>query len=172
MRLFIAINFSDDTKKRLLQAIDIIILNSVKGNFTRTENLHLTLVFIGECPPKQLPAIQDVIDSVTFNPFTLTFDCLGKFAKDGGDICWIGLKMNNTLQLLQKALNNGLVSKGFFIEQRHYKPHITLGREVVLRTELGKIESFSQEANSIDLMKSEHINGKLVYTKIYSKKIM
>jgi len=172
MRLFIAINFYKETKNRLLQAIEGLKLNSVKGNFTRSENLHLTLVFIGECQTKQLTAIQEVIDSVTFNPFTLTFDCLGKFAKEGGGICWVGIKMNNTLQMLQKTLTNGLVNKGFFMEQRHYKPHITLGREVVLKAELGRIEPFSQEVDCIDLMKSEHINGKLTYSKIYSKKIM
>jgi len=171
MRLFIAINFSDETKSRLLKAIDGLKAISQKGNFTRPDNLHLTLVFIGECQPKQLPAIQEVIDSVTIKPFTLTFDCMGKFAKDGGDICWISLKKSDTLQVFQKTLNNGLVSKGFFIEQRHYKPHITLGREVVLKAELGTVEPFSQEVDSIDLMKSEYVNGKLTYSKIYTKKI-
>ena len=44
MRLFIAINFDDKIKDELCLLIDKLKNYSVSGNFTKRENLHLTLV--------------------------------------------------------------------------------------------------------------------------------
>ena len=48
MRLFIAINFSPSFKKAILSSAQQLRDRGVRGNFTREENLHLTLAFIGE----------------------------------------------------------------------------------------------------------------------------
>jgi 2'-5' RNA ligase len=48
MRLFITINFNDDTRSRLLALRDELRGKSKHGRFTLPENLHLTLAFIGE----------------------------------------------------------------------------------------------------------------------------
>ena len=48
MRLFIAINFDDSFKTGLLNIINTLKRNGIKGNFTLSDNLHLTLVFLGE----------------------------------------------------------------------------------------------------------------------------
>ena len=50
LRLFISVNCDDKVKKQLLSVQDKIKAQSVKGNFSLPENLHLTLVFIGETP--------------------------------------------------------------------------------------------------------------------------
>jgi len=166
MRLFIAINFTDETKTKLLKVIDSLKAISRKGNFTKRENLHLTLVFLGECPPQKVSAIKQVIESVSFTPFTICFDIIGKFTRDGGDIYWIGVQRNDILQSLQKDLNDRLLGKGFEIERREYKPHITLGREVVVGSAPLQVEPFTQEVSGIDLMKSDRVNGVLVYSRL------
>lgn len=48
MRLFIAIEFTDLVKKHLANEIKLLKNYSSSGNFTLVENLHLTLVFLGE----------------------------------------------------------------------------------------------------------------------------
>lgn len=49
MRLFAALQLSEDMKSALADtAAELAKLG--KGRFTRTENLHLTLAFIGETP--------------------------------------------------------------------------------------------------------------------------
>ena len=50
MRLFIAIRLSDDMRRALLAAQDALRKRGVRGNYTKPENLHLTLAFIGEYP--------------------------------------------------------------------------------------------------------------------------
>ena len=55
------------------------------------------------------------------------------------------------------------------LEKRKYSPHITLAREVVTDIKPWTIEPFSEKVNTIELMKSEHINGKLTYTAMFSR---
>jgi 2'-5' RNA ligase len=63
MRLFVAINFNDDTRSRLLALGEEIRSHSVRGNFSAPENLHLTLAFLGECDPQQTAAAKAAIDA-------------------------------------------------------------------------------------------------------------
>ncbi|MCL2299710.1 MAG: RNA 2',3'-cyclic phosphodiesterase [Firmicutes bacterium] len=169
MRLFIAINFDDKTKARLLQCQESLRQASVDGNFTRPENLHLTLVFLGEAPPGRVPEIQRVMESAPAGPFSLQFEGIGKF----GDTWWVGIRQNPMLTGLYDHLSQGLKAAGFSIESRPFKPHLTLAREVILRpgASLEKSAPFVTQVAAIHLMKSERINGKLTYTSIYEKKL-
>jgi len=47
MRLFIAINFNEKIKDRLCEMQGQLKAQTYAGNFSRRENLHLTLVFLG-----------------------------------------------------------------------------------------------------------------------------
>ena len=55
MRLFIAINFNTETCTQLLALRDELRIESQRGSFTAPENLHLTLVFLGECDEDRPP---------------------------------------------------------------------------------------------------------------------
>ncbi|MDR1042323.1 MAG: RNA 2',3'-cyclic phosphodiesterase, partial [Clostridiales Family XIII bacterium] len=48
MRLFIAINFSEEIKDALCETIADLRDASRRGRYTHRDNLHLTLAFIGE----------------------------------------------------------------------------------------------------------------------------
>ena len=50
MRLFIAITLSDAMKDALIDVQNTMYEHGVRGNYTKEENLHLTLAFIGEYP--------------------------------------------------------------------------------------------------------------------------
>ena len=169
MRLFIAINFDDETKARLLQCQESLRQVSAGGNFTRPENLHLTLVFLGETLPGRVRDIQRVMDCAPAGPFALQFEGMGKF----GDTWWVGIRQDPALAGLYNHLSQGLKSAGFPIESRPFKPHLTLAREVILRPGASpeKPESFTAQAAAIHLMKSERINGRLTYTSIFEKQL-
>ena len=170
MRLFIAINFDDEVKAKLLRAQSALRQVAASGNFTRLENLHLTLVFLGETSPGRVGEIRRVMDAAPTRPFTLRFEGIGKF----GDTCWVGIQSNPTLAGLYNHLAQGLKTAGFPIESRPFKPHLTLAREIRLResTVVAQAEGFPAEVRAIHLMKSERINGKLIYTSIYEKQII
>ena len=166
MRLFIAINFNNETRSQLLALCDELRGKSERGRYSLPENLHLTLAFLGECDTKQTAAVKSVLDAVNFEHFDITIDCVGRFKRDGGDIWWAGVRENKVLSELQRKLTSGLCSQGFHLDKRKYSPHITLAREVVTDMKPWSIEPFGETVSRIDLMKSERINGKMTYTSI------
>jgi len=177
MRLFIAINFDENVKERIIDVREELRANSRQGNFTRDENLHLTLVFLGEVPGSQVGVIENIMEEIEEEPFELKFDKLGCFKRDqGGDLWWIGCEKSKALAAVQRQLSDSLRKAGFKIEKRAFKPHLTLGREVVVHGS-GKIfgsgslegDPVKAEVGQISLMLSERINGKLTYTSLYEK---
>jgi 2'-5' RNA ligase len=168
MRLFIAINFTFDTCERLIALREELRARSRRGNFSRDENLHLTLVFLGECDAGQAADAKAAMDAVAFEPFDVAIDRVGRFKRDGGDIWWAGLREDAPLTGLQRGLSERLRQAGFALESRKYSPHITLGREVVTDYAPHQIEPFGETVSAIELMKSEHIGGKLTYTAIHA----
>ena len=173
MRLFIAINFSDEIKATIAEVRDGLRKSALRGNFTTDENLHLTLVFLGECDFRQTESVQAVMNDATFSEFTLILDKSGYFKRDSGNTWWIGLKENRSISVLQTELTKRLIQKGFVLKNHKYTPHITIGREVKMPAGFMKpeVRQVTFNITSIELMKSEHINRKLVYTPVYSKTI-
>jgi 2'-5' RNA ligase len=167
MRLFIAINFNKETRARLLALRDELQSRSERGNFTLPENLHLTLAFIGEVSPKKIDKIKAILETVTFEPFEVTINRLGTFTR--GTLWYAGLHESKPLMDIQHEITHKLALCGFEMDGRKYTPHITLGSEVITDTTPWQIEPFGETVSSIDLMKSERVNGKLTYTTIYTK---
>jgi len=167
MRLFIAINLNEETKRQLIAFRDELRSNSQYGNFSKPENLHLTLVFLGECSPMQTATVKSVMNNVHFEPFELTIEGIGRFRRDGGDTWWAKVCENKSLSDLHRNLTDRLIAAGFSLDRRKFSPHITLGREVVTDFQPKQIAAFGETVSSIELMKSERINGKLTYTVIH-----
>ncbi|HYE67318.1 MAG TPA: RNA 2',3'-cyclic phosphodiesterase [Anaerovoracaceae bacterium] len=177
MRLFIAINLTSDIKDYLMAAIQELKKEAFKGNFTRRENLHLTLVFLGELSEEKTGIIKSAMDRINGEPFLLSISGFGKFKRNSGDIHWAGVDKSEALIMIQKQLIAELEKTGFSLENREFAPHLTLGREVRLADPSGNIyESLptaKQEMNvsRISLMKSERINEKLIYSEIYGREL-
>ncbi len=169
MRLFIAINFDDSTKEQII-GVQKQLRDFGRGNFSRPENLHLTLAFLGEITPNRVPAVRRAMDDTTILPMELTFDHMGRFSR-GGDIWWLGLAENPKLLELQALLSRNLKNQGFTVESRRFSPHITLARQVRLKSEPDPkklLGPFSAKVDTMSLMLSEHVGGKLTYTEQYS----
>lgn len=172
MRLFIAAGFDETTKAALSEAAKRLEEHAISGNFTRRENMHLTLAFIGET--QKLSLIKETMNGITASPFTLRMRGLGSFERAGGDILWLGVETCAALIRLQAELAHALREKGFPIERRRFRPHLTLGREAVLNEAFSRKEwertvgMLCQRVTQIDLMESKRTGGKLVYTCLYS----
>ena len=180
MRLFIAINFNDNTKRELIALRDELQSCCEQGRFSAPENLHLTLAFLGECEAKQTSALKVVMDEIRFDPFPITIERVGRFRRDGGKqglpaksiaTWWAGVQESKPLAKLHGDLTDKLITAGFTLDKRKFNPHITLGREIVTNAMPWTVEPFGEIVTSIELMKSERINGKLTYTAIYRRKV-
>ena len=77
MRLFIAIAFPDKIKDRLKAGMDDLLRQGVRASWSRRENLHLTLEFLGEldsdkeaiaASPEGFAAEKGIFSGWAFNP--------------------------------------------------------------------------------------------------------
>ena len=168
LRLFIAINFDHNTKQKILE-VQSHLKAKGKGRFTTEENLHLTLAFLGETKEECLPELKALLDSIPVPEMNLIFSSIGCFRNDS-ELWWIGIKDNSSLISLQKGITEKLREKGFWFDSKRFKPHITLAREM----HIGRIDTtdllpiqFHTTVNSVSLMLSERVNGRLRYTELY-----
>jgi len=170
MRLFYAICFNSFIKKSILEHIWELKENSKTGNFTDPDNLHLTLAFIGETnkPDKAIEAAK----CINVPSFSITLDKPGFFRNGKTQIRWIGIEKNIQLENLHIQLVNSLKNCGLFIDNRRFLPHITVGRQVIMRSKpILYTQKPKMKVNKISLMRSDKKEGRLIYTKIYEKEL-
>jgi 2'-5' RNA ligase len=171
MRLFTAINFDDNIKDALSAAISELKARGIRGTFTLRENLHLTLVFLGETP--RVSDVKAAMDKLSFWPFEIEISGLGSFHSG---ILWCGIKQNPALSNIHARLNASLRQTGFKTDTRPFAPHLTICRETIFPpgtsadTYAALIPNLRQRVSHISLMKSERIDGKMKYTEIHRTK--
>jgi RNA 2',3'-cyclic 3'-phosphodiesterase len=172
MRLFIAIDL-DKNIKAYLENIEIELKHyCIKGSFTNTANFHITLAFLGELEESNVSKVIKAMENSAskFTPFVLTIDKLGNFNKCNSNILWIGTKCSEKLTSLHKKICFSLKNQGIAFDEKPLKPHITIGRQVILNKEIAEIANILNldnqmeiPVNSITLIESKRINGKLIY---------
>lgn len=166
MRLFIAVNFTDSFQAALLDVIRQLQEHGATGNFTRRENLHLTLAFIGES--NNVAAVQRTLERISIAPFSLQLGEAGQF----NDLYWVGLKKSPPLARLAEFLRKDLLAQGFSIDRKPFRPHITIARQVQLDTPIHlSVAPTAMDVERVSLMCSERVNGRLTYTELYAKKL-
>jgi 2'-5' RNA ligase len=92
------------------------------------ENLHLTLVFLGDCPEPELEAAHDGFDALRERGFALSLQGLGLFGKDRPRVAWAGVSPSPELMHLQAKVETIARRAGCPIDARKFLPHVTLGR--------------------------------------------
>ena len=94
--------------------------------------LHVTLAFLGEQPAERLEVLTDVGATAAgaSKPGVLRLGTAGSFgAKRTPRVLWVDLSGDvESLLGLQKRLDEGLRQAGFALEDRSFRPHITLAR--------------------------------------------
>jgi len=100
--------------------------------WVNTENIHVTLKFLGNIPFKQVEEIAKAIEEASkrIPPFHLEISGLGAFPNiNRPRVIWVGIRgeMNN-LQKLQQNIDSALAPFGFAKEERPFIPHLTLAR--------------------------------------------
>lgn len=175
MRLFVAIALSREIRERLDGVIDALQSCCESGRATQSGNLHLTLAFLGETAPERIGRIREAVDRVSSPPFFLHIGGIGYFRREGGDIFWAGVERSEALTGLHRQLYSALQERGFPLEKRSFRPHLTLMRQAVLKQEydhsLLVVPAMKMRVETIRLMKSERPGGRLVYTPLYVRSL-
>jgi RNA 2',3'-cyclic 3'-phosphodiesterase len=142
-RTFIAIELSPDVRARAVQHIASLRRDvpEVRASFSREDNLHLTLKFLGNVRVADIPKISDAVERATstVSPFELEFSSCGTFPPHGRpSVLWIGARSagalptdatrSSNLDRLYSAIEEELAAAGFARESRPFHPHLTIAR--------------------------------------------
>lgn len=122
-RLFFALWPDDEVRQRLATAARQWSRRPVAEN-----NLHMTLLFLGDCTPERRACYCAAAAGVEAERFTLVLDFLGGRARSG--IQWLGSSETpDALLRLVGELSRALQGCGFEPEKRHFLAHVTLSRK-------------------------------------------
>ncbi len=130
-RSFIAIPLPSLLKKRLTELQQRLAGQLPAMRWSAVDNLHLTLVFLGDQSEETLEQIAVSMLSVGRLRAGFRVGCrgLGSFpARHRARVLWLGLEPTSPLVKLQQQLSTELVRCGIPKEQRPFNPHLTLGR--------------------------------------------
>lgn len=170
MRVFVALELEQTVKKQLAAVQEKLRPYVQKGNFSRLENFHITLRFLGEHTPYEIDEILRCMQKTVSccSAFLLEAYMLGCFHKKR-DICYAAVREHPKLQFIYRVLQDELWSSRLISQKESYIPHITLAREIVWKMpyeqvlERIEINPLSICVNGLSLMESTRIDGHLCY---------
>jgi 2'-5' RNA ligase len=134
IRAFIAIEMPNEVAKELEEAKRDLSQRLPSGGvkWVKSENIHLTLRFLGNVAQQRLVDIYEGLDQVAAESgrFTLNLADLGCFPNPRRPrVIWIGLGCKtNQLGIVQNKVSQMLLPMGWEEEGRNFHPHLTLGR--------------------------------------------
>lgn len=168
MRCFIGINFNEEAMRKMNVLAYSLAKNGIKGNFVRSNNVHLTLLFLGDLDDYDLEKVEQIMDTISFDSFSVRLTKLTKLR----DIIVLEAEKTKELLALQKEISckikeecPNLIKAN--VNQEYY-PHVTLAREN--NDEIFKDVDIVSDVDSIYLFSSEMYNGGVLYKKQYERK--
>lgn len=131
-RVFIAVNFPENTKRRLLDLQQQF--SHLPIRFTKRNSLHVTIVFIGYVDDDELARLCNFVKEFGL----LHAPCMLEFRKvvygprfESPRMIWVEGEKSEALHVLVRGLQDGIEKlhiRGFRRERRDFTLHITLGR--------------------------------------------
>lgn len=179
MRLFFAVNVTPDVTRGIRDAIGRFPVENPPWRWVQSDNLHITLKFLGEMAP---PAVPDLVSAAghacaQLRPFELSFGRFGAFPNMRAPrVLFYGADRGaEELKRLAGSLETALHQRlGIERERRPFQSHITVAR---IKTPLSReisamlvtvppLEGLSMEIGSISLMHSELLRSGAVYRQV------
>ena len=166
MRLFIAINLSDEIKESLMDIQNTMRTYGIRGNETVSDNMHLTLAFIGEYDdPYQ---VKRIVESIEIKPFEIKLRGIGAFR----DLWWVGIENSAPLEAVTRRLRRALAEAEIPFDRKKFNPHITIIRKAkgrlsdVPEDEISSHFGASMTVDHISLMRSDRGKNGMIYTEL------
>ena len=130
-RIFIALKVeAGNTLLNMISALKSGLKNdSIK--WTNPDNIHITLAFLGDTDEKKIkPIISMLYDRCReASKFELSIKGAGVFRNlHDPRIIWTGIEPSDELIKLNAVVMNGLKEFDIKLEDRPFKPHLTIGR--------------------------------------------
>ena len=135
MRLFVALEICAVVRDNLAALIKefrelSLQVADKRPHWVRSENLHVTLKFIGEVAEAKVDGIRGALSTVhADSQLELGFYGLSFFPNESRPtVLWTGLEASTNLQTLAGDIDRVLATQGVASEKRAFVPHLTLAR--------------------------------------------
>ena len=126
-RLFVAVALPEPVRAAL-----VALAQPLQGvTWTRPEQLHLTLRFLGDVPEEKIEAIETHLGGVHVEPFILPVEGTGAFPPKGPPrVLWVGVGHGHPrLHQMRQRVDDALLAAGLLdLDVRTFHPHATLAR--------------------------------------------
>src|SRR2546422_1280543 len=157
-RVFLAIEISPALRESLQRPLDGLASLSESIRVNPVERMHLTLHFLGHLPVPQVEDLSSWLAPIveTHHPIRLAAQGVGAFPSvNRAQVLWAGITGAELPRLvaLQGELGGGLRQAGVPVEDRRFRPHLTLARvQRPLRApERRRLQEWSAAWRDIDL---------------------
>lgn len=133
VRTFIAIDLGKAIRDRLVALQNNFAKDTSGVKWVGPDNLHVTLLFLGEVDDRELPALCRAVGEVTqtLPAFSISVEGAGCFPNPRRPhVLWVSVGAGaQQVVALHDALEPPLLALGCYRrEERKYSPHVTLGR--------------------------------------------
>ncbi len=173
VRAFVALPLRPETLAAVEQRCRALREGLHDIRFARPEALHLTLRFLGDARLERLERMRPALERAAAECVATVgrLAGLGLFPPRGEPrVLWLGIELDESVLVLQRAVEEAAVEAGFAPERRPFRPHLTLGRfrAGARRPELGEIEPVSAPLERLVLYRSQLRPEGAVHTPIAS----
>ena len=150
MRTFVAVEISNEATLNAIAKLQSDLKIDAKP--VSKENMHFTLLFLGEISDDMIPKIMESLSSVSFNPIEMNLNDVGAFPNPRSPrVVWIGVDNDAAKNLVELALQvEEKLSPLGFKSDKPFKPHLT-----ILRIK-NRINDISHELNKFRSVEIGH----------------
>lgn len=161
MRVFIGIKLDDITLKKINSYFNLFYSSGVRGNYTKLNNVHMTLAFLGEVSEDKITLLKEIIRSIDIsNLKELKLERLSMLK----DILIGDIVKSDEITYVHDELIEKLKENNFNVDEKKFSPHLTLVRKAINYDKfIGKELNLKSSVNKITLFESKRINNDLVY---------
>lgn len=183
MRAFFCLELEAGLKERISSITERLSREPVRANWVPPENLHVTLLFLGEIGEDLVPPLREAAEvalreSGIEGTVEWELTRLGAFPQvERPRVVWVGsAEPPEPVKRLASELEGALAPLGFAPERREFAVHVTLGRvkergpqvqRLTRALETHEPFSFRARANALTLMKSRLTPKGAVYEPIF-----
>ena len=132
LRTFLALELPFETKRALADYVAPLRTVEPGVSWTKAENFHLTLKFLGDTTPAQAASLAQAVPRVcaNFAPITVAISGFGVFPNERRPrVLWLGLQEDTgKLHELAQQLELACRTLGFAKAEQAFTAHLTLGR--------------------------------------------
>ena len=153
-RLFFALWPSDEFRGELVAATQALARDS-GGRVIPPENLHVTLIFLGQVPDARYDAVQQTGDAcANASAFELSFDRSEVWGR-ANLLCLTTSATPAQAAELAEKLRRALRDEGSETSEHEFRPHITIARDVPRRRRPEAIQPLLMKVNDFVLVESQ-----------------